>query len=246
MVIRAAKGKVKGKIPVENVLISVFYKDGLEELVPSLLDMNPNVRFLSSTGTHTRIGEILGKEKAEKHLVEVGVYTGTPEMEGGLVKTLDPVIHGGILGERNNPDHVKYLKAMNADFIDMVIVNLYPFREILKKIEAEEINPKTEQPYNFEDARGNIDIGGPAMLRAAAKNFLGCASVCDPKDYEQIVREMREGDGCTNLELRLYLAKKAFELTAAYDKDIAPFMGQSYHYRKYALRVYDIEKEGGR
>ena len=110
---------------------------------------------------------------------------------------------------------------MKGDYIDMVIVNLYPFQNTIKKIEAGEINPQTQKPYDFESARGNIDIGGPTMLRAAAKNFLSCASVCDPTDYAMILKSAQENQGSTTFDQRAMLAAKVFIKTAAYDTAIA-------------------------
>lgn len=259
MTIRAMEGEVDDLIPVKNVLISVFSKSGLEQLVPVLLAANPDVRFMSTGGTYTRMREMLGSD-APEHLMEVAEYTEFPEMDGGLVKTLHPKIHAGLLGERNNPKHQKYLRnlgktveflegddgepvpkrvfdaevgkeykvriaeAFHGVFIDMVVVNLYPFEEVVRKIEAGEIDPKTKKPYNFESARGNIDIGGPAMIRAGAKNFTSCAAVCDPADYAAVIKNIEANQGCTTQEQRLKLKLKVFETTAHYDANVAAYL----------------------
>ena len=149
MAIRNVKGKITDLIRVENVLISVYDKTGLDFFVPELLNLNPRMRFMSTGGTYSKLREILGNSH-ESNLMEVADYTGFPEMEGGLVKTLHPKIHAGILGERNNPEHQKYLQDLgNGVFIDMVVVNLYPFQDVVNS------------DANFEQARGHIDIGGP-------------------------------------------------------------------------------------
>jgi len=224
--IRDLKGTVIDRIPVENVLISVFDKSGLEFLIPQLLEINPEVIFTSTGGTYTKIKELLG-ENADGNLVEVAEYTGFPEMEGGLVKTLHPAIHAGILAERNNFSHREYLSSLKAVCMDLVVVNLYPFEKVIEDIRAGKTDPKTGKPLNFESARGNIDIGGPAMIRAAAKNFMGCAPICDPKDYEMIVREIKEAEGCITFDMRVRLAKKVFAVTANYDAKIAEYFLQT-------------------
>ena len=210
MAIREVKGEVLDLIPVQTVLVSVFDKTGLENLIPGLLSMNPMLKILSTGGTYTKLRSMLG---ISRNLEEVSVYTGTPEMEGGLVKTLDPKIHAGILGERTNPAHIEYLNRIGASFIDMVVVNLYPFESVIAK-----------DGVTFEQARGNIDIGGPTMLRGAAKNFLGCAPVCDPSDYDSLLRKVNSYVGGTILAMRFDLAKKAFEQTERYERTIDRFM----------------------
>lgn len=151
-------------------------------------------------------------------------------MDGGLVKTLHPLIHGGILGERGNPKHAEYLEqtfGKRGVFIDMVVANLYPFEQMVAKVRSGEIDPRTKEPFNFENARGNIDIGGPAMLRGAAKNFPSCAVVCDPSDYSSVVEGVTIETGCTTFAQRARLAPKAFELTAKYDSAVAAYMAES-------------------
>ena len=211
MTIRDLRGVVEDLIPVNNVLVSVFDKSGLEEFIPNLVEINPNVRFLSTGGTYDTIRGILDNPEEER-LLSIEKYTGSPEMEGGLVKTLHPKIYAGILGERNNPEHQEFLRETGGVYIDIVVVNLYPFEKVIS-------SPET----TFEHARGNIDIGGPAMLRAAAKNFPGCAAVCDPADYKAILQEIRHNNGSTSFNQRLALAKKVFEQTWKYDNNIANY-----------------------
>lgn len=210
MAIRGVVGGVTDRIPVKTVLLSVFDKTGLETFVPGLVEAAPGVRLLSTGGTYKKL-----KELGVPNLSEVAEYTGSPEMEGGLVKTLHPMIHGGILGERNNPAHQKYLEGGNGRFIDLVVVNLYPFEKVI-----------AQQDVTFEAARGNIDIGGPTMIRGAAKNALSCAPIIDPQDYEAILGHIRTNNGCTTLEYRLSLVPKAFAHTAEYDKAIAAFTAE--------------------
>ena len=212
MAIRPLEGGIMDLIPVQNVLVSVYDKTGLEDFVLGLKKINPRVRFLSTGGTFGKIKDLLG-EGHEGNLVEVSKYTDFPEMSGGLVKTLHPKIHAGLLGERNNPEHQRYLRETlgNGVFIDMVVVNLYPFQDIIK------------QNATFETARGNIDIGGPTMIRAGAKNFPSCAVVCNPGDYEGILNHVLLNRGATSFDKRFKLARKVFELTAAYDKAIADY-----------------------
>jgi len=214
MSIRDLKGKVNDRIPVENVLVSVFDKSGLEKLVPGLIEVNPNVRFISTGGTYGRIKDILG-DSYGNNLMEIAEYTGFPEMEGGLVKTLHPKIHAGLLGERNNPEHQRYLKELGGVFIDMAVVNLYPFSGIILK-----------EGTTFEQARGNIDIGGPTMIRAAAKNFPSCAVACAPPQYKWIMEVIRASGGSTTFDLRLQLAKEAFGTTAGYENSIARYLSR--------------------
>ena len=212
MVIRSLVGGVSDRIPVKTVLISVFDKTGLDAFVPELIKATPNILFLSTGCTYKTLQRILDNDRG-KHLMEVSEYTGFPEMEGGLVKTLHPRIHAGILGERNNPAHQIYLESLgSASFIDLVIVNLYPFEQVIARDLA------------FEEARGNIDIGGPTMVRGAAKNFPSCAVIIDPKDYAATLQHLQKNGGCTTLNYRLSLMPKAFAYTAKYDEVIADFM----------------------
>ncbi|MCJ8502622.1 hypothetical protein [Desulfatitalea alkaliphila] len=203
-------------VKVRHVLISVSDKTGLERLVPRLREINPEVRIFSTGGTFARLEQILGPS-AEQCLTQVAAYTGQPETQGGLVKTLDFKIYLGLLTETYNQAHQSDLARTGAVPIDMVVVNLYPFQATI-----------AESGVTVEQARGNVDIGGPCMIRAAAKNFIRVAGVVDPHDYERIVNELEARDGCLSLALRYELACKAFEHTAEYDRTIADFLaGQS-------------------
>ncbi len=205
--------RIDDLIRVKHILVSVSDKNGLDRLIPEMLSINSEIKIFSTGGTYTRIKEILGSNAASC-LTQVSDYTGQPETQGGLVKTLDFKIYLGILTETYNEYHQNDLKRTNAVPIDMVIVNLYPFKETIAK-----------QDITVEQARGNIDIGGPCMIRASAKNFLRVAPVVDPSDYETIISEMKSNNGQLSLELRFDLAQKAFEHTAAYDRTIADYLG---------------------
>ncbi len=201
-------------VAVRHVLVSVSDKSGLAELAEGLLAANPQVKFFSTGGTFGRLKEILGA-RADSCLTQVSDYTGQPETQGGLVKTLDFKIYLGLLTETYNAAHQEDLQRTAAVPIDMVVVNLYPFQDT---VAADDVTPET--------ARGNIDIGGPTMIRAAAKNFIRVASVVDPDDYGRIVADLKAGGGSTQLDLRFRLAQKAFAHTAAYDTAIADYLGR--------------------
>jgi phosphoribosylaminoimidazolecarboxamide formyltransferase/IMP cyclohydrolase len=203
--------EIDARVKVKNVLMSVSDKTGLESFVPQLVKACPGVKIYSTGGTYAKIKEILG-DKAEGTLVAVSDYTGQPEMQGGLVKTLDFKIYLGLLSEKYNDAHQDDLKRLSAEAIDMVVVNLYPFRETVAK---EGVTP--------EMARTNIDIGGPCMVRASAKNYLRVASVTDPLDYQSLIQELETKDGTLGLDTRFKLMKKAFAHTAQYDTAIAEF-----------------------
>ena len=204
--------KIDTLVRVRNVLVSVSNKTGLERFAPELLAVNPDIRFFSTGGTHARLADILGP-KAQDRLIRVSDYTGQPETQGGLVKTLDFKIYLGLLTETYNPAHNQDMERTGALALDMVVVNLYPFEQTI-----------AQPGVVFEQARGNIDIGGPCMIRAAAKNLLRVAAVVDPADYDSLVSAMRANSGCIPLGLRFQLARKAFAHTADYDRAIADFL----------------------
>ena len=206
---------IDSRVKVRNVLMSVSDKTGLESFVPALVAACPGVKIYSTGGTYSKVKEILGAKAADT-LVAVSDYTGQPEMQGGLVKTLDFKIYLGLLSETYNDAHQADLKRLSALPIDMVVVNLYPFRETVAK---PDVTP--------ESARTNIDIGGPCMVRASAKNYLRVASVTDPGDYLQIAAELKDNDGTVSLATRFKLMKKAFAHTAAYDTAIADFFSRT-------------------
>ncbi len=208
--------RIDDGVKVQNVLASVSDKAGLDRLVPALVKINPAVRIFSTGGTYTALQQLLGAGSG--NLVSVSDYTGQPEMQGGLVKTLDFKIYLGLLSETYNPAHADDLKRTQGVAIDMVVVNLYPFVQTVAKPDA-----------TPEKARANIDIGGPCMVRASAKNFLRVASVTDPADYDGVIRELEASRGVLSLKTRFSLSQKAFAHTAAYDTAIAAYLkGKSF------------------
>jgi len=204
--------KIDHLVSVRHVLMSVSDKSGLEKFVPELMAVNPDLKIFSTGGTFSRLQEILG-DAAEAHLTQVSEYTGQPETQGGLVKTLDFKIYLGLLTETYNEAHQGDLRRTASLPIDMVVVNLYPFKETISTPDV-----------TVEQARGNIDIGGPCMIRASAKNFIRVAAVVDPGDYEMIISELTTNNGSLPLYLRYRLAQKAFDHTAMYDRTIADFL----------------------
>lgn len=207
--------KIDDRVKVNTILLSVSDKSGLEEFVPELVKINPEILILSTGGTYAKIQSILG-ESASKNLMPVSEYTGQPETQGGLVKTLDFKIYLGLLTETYNEAHTQDLKRTQARRIDMIVVNLYPFKETIAR-----------QDVTVEKARANIDIGGPTMVRASAKNYLRVASVTDPADYPGILDELTRNNGELTLQRRYSLACKAFAHTAQYDTTIAKFLGDA-------------------
>jgi phosphoribosylaminoimidazolecarboxamide formyltransferase / IMP cyclohydrolase len=198
---------------VRHVLVSVSDKRGLDAFVPELVRLNPDLRIFSTGGTFSHLEKILGGNPG-RTLTQVADYTGQPETQGGLVKTLDFKIYLGLLTETYNEAHQSDLQRTQSVPIDMAVVNLYPFRETIAKAGV-----------TVEQARGNIDIGGPCMIRASAKNFIRVAAVVDPDDYPAILAELKANGGKLPLDLRFRLAQKAFAHTAAYDRAIAEYLG---------------------
>ncbi len=199
---------------IKRALISLTDKSGIETFAAALADFG--VELLSTGGTAARLRE------AGLEVIDVSAFTGFPEMLDGRVKTLHPKVHGGILHQRRNPDHVSQCKAHEIAPIDLVAVNLYAFEKTV-----------ADPNCRFEDAIENIDIGGPTLLRASAKNFADVTVVVDPADYAQVLAEIRETGG-TTLETRFMLARKVFALTSSYDTAISAWLDKvevnSEHY----------------
>jgi phosphoribosylaminoimidazolecarboxamide formyltransferase/IMP cyclohydrolase len=204
--------KIDDRVKIRTMLVSVSDKTGLADLIPGMLAANPDLRILSTGGTYARIKTILG-DRADHCLEQVSHYTGQPETQGGLVKTLDFKIYLGLLTETYNSAHQDDLKRTGGLPIDMVVANLYPFSQTI-----------AADGVILEHARGNIDIGGPTMIRASAKNFIRVASVVDPSSYGGILAKLKSQEGCLTLEDRYELSKKAFEHTAVYDRTIADYL----------------------
>ena len=186
---------------IERALISVYDKSGLDEFAQGLIDLG--VEIVSSGGTSAYL------EEMSIPVTRIEEITQVPELLGGRVKTLHPRIHAAILARRDQPEDVSALEQQEIRPIDLVCVNLYPFRETVARHGVRE-----------EDAVEVIDIGGPAMLRAAAKNFSHVAPVCRGRQYERVLEELRR-DGSLSLETRRQLAAEAFSVTAAYEASIA-------------------------
>ena len=187
---------------VKRALVSVSDKSGVVDFCKALSELG--IEILSTGGT--------AKLLTEKNIdvVEVSEYTAFPEMMDGRVKTLHPKIHGALLGRRGVDDAV--MKEHGITAIDLVVVNLYPFEETVGKSNCA-----------FEDAIENIDIGGPAMLRSAAKNHNSVAAIVDTEDYDRVLKELRD-DGSISYGTRFYLAKKVFSHTANYDANVSNYL----------------------
>ncbi|MDE7005184.1 MAG: bifunctional phosphoribosylaminoimidazolecarboxamide formyltransferase/IMP cyclohydrolase, partial [Alistipes sp.] len=187
-----------------RALISVSDKTGVVEFARGLRQQGWEV--IATGGTMNLLRD------SGVEVVNISDVTGFPEICDGRVKTLHPKVHGGLLARRDDPEHIKALKDNGIGFIDLVCVNLYPFRETIAKPDVK-----------MEDAIENIDIGGPSMLRSAAKNWADVTVVCDPADYAQILDEISAG-GNTAKATRLKLSAKAYTHTAQYDAMIATYM----------------------
>lgn len=187
-----------------RALISVSDKTGIVELAKELRSLG--VELISTGGTYKKLQE----EGVEA--MEISDLTGFPECLDGRVKTLHPMVHAGLLAMRNNEQHMKQIEELGVKPIDLVFVNLYPFKETIMK-----------DGVTREDAVENIDIGGPTMLRAAAKNYQDVAVVIDPKDYETVLQELREQKE-VSLDTKFYLMQKVFMHTANYDAMIAQYL----------------------
>jgi phosphoribosylaminoimidazolecarboxamide formyltransferase/IMP cyclohydrolase len=191
---------------IKRALISVSDKTGVVEFARGLRELK--VEILSTGGT----AKLLADNGIP--VIEVSDYTGFPEMLDGRVKTLHPKIHGGILGRRDRDSHVSAMRDRNIPPIDLVAVNLYPFEETVARKDCD-----------LTQAIENIDIGGPTMLRAAAKNHSAVTVVVDNGDYPAVLAEMKKNRGAVGADLRFRLATKAFEHTARYDGAIANYLG---------------------
>src|SRR4051794_22057028 len=184
-------------VPVRRALISLSDKTGLEDLAAGLA--RHRIEIVSTGGTAAKLRE------ADVDVRDVSDLTGFPEMMDGRVKTLHPKVHGGLLGVRDNPEHAAAMEAHEIAPIDLVVVNLYPFLDTLMS--------GADRDTIIE----NIDIGGPSMVRSAAKNHAFVAIVTDPADYGALLAELDSNGGATTFDLRKRLAAKAFALTAEYD-----------------------------
>jgi phosphoribosylaminoimidazolecarboxamide formyltransferase/IMP cyclohydrolase len=193
---------------IKRALVSVSDKQGLVDFVKVL--ETHGVQILSTGGTAKLLAD------AGVAVMQVGDYTGFPEMMDGRVKTLHPKIHGGLLGRRDVPEHMAAMKTHGIEPIDLVVVNLYPFAATIAK-----------PGVTFEEAIENIDIGGPSMLRSAAKNHESVTVIVDPADYAVVAQEMERSGGEVSVATNRRLAQKVFHTTAVYDGMIADYLGAS-------------------
>ncbi|TBV79290.1 MAG: IMP cyclohydrolase [Desulfobulbaceae bacterium] len=191
-------------VKAQRALISLTDKSGIEDFAGRLVKLG--IEILSTGGT---------ARKMRDHglpVKDVAEFTGFPEIFDGRVKTLHPKVHGGLLARRDNPEHLRQMRQHDLQFIDIVAVNLYAFVESV-----------TDPACSLENAIENIDIGGPTMLRSAAKNFRDVTVIVDPADYPQVLAEITE-NGNTTRKTRFRLAVKVFELTGRYDTAITAWL----------------------
>ncbi len=214
MTIRENQYPVHDLIVPHHILVSVSDKTRLLEVVAGILNVNEHAHFYSTGGTGKELVTIL-RDCVGSSYTPVETFTGAPEMEGGLVKTLHPKVHGGLLAERDNPAHIQFLEeamlqptGIPGVYFDIVVNNLYPFERVI------------EEGATPEQARVNIDIGGPAMVMAAAKNWHSVAVLTSPDDYFSFVQILRNQGG-TTLKQRFRLAREAFFRIGQYREAIA-------------------------
>jgi len=205
-----------------RALVSVSDKTGLVEFVQGLVDLGWEI---IATGGTQKLLESKGVKT-----IGISEVTGFPEICDGRVKTLHPKVHGGILARRDVPEHMATIKENGIQTIELVCVNLYPFRQTIAK-----------DGVTMEDAIENIDIGGPSMVRSAAKNWKDVTIVCDPSDYGKVLEEIRK-DGFTSDETRLQLSAKAYTHTAEYDMCIASYMREKAGLNKKLFLEYDLKQ----
>lgn len=186
-----------------RALLSVSDKTGIVEFAKELEALG--VEIISTGGTHKKL------EEAGVKVTGISDVTGFPEYLDGRVKTLHPAVHGGLLARRDVPEHMEQLKELGIETIDIVAINLYPFKETIMKPDV-----------TLADAIENIDIGGPTMLRSAAKNHKDVAVICDPADYEKVIDELKKGE--ISYDAKYRLALKVFQHTAAYDAMISDYL----------------------
>ena len=207
---------------MKRALVSVSDKSGLVEFVKGLESLGWEI--IATGGTQRLL------DQSGVKTIGISDVTGFPEICDGRVKTLHPKVHGGLLARRDEESHLQALRENGIEFIDLVCVNLYPFRQTIA-------NPNV----TMEDAIENIDIGGPSMLRSADKNYRDVTVVCDPADYQTILAEIAEG-GNTTVETRLALSAKAYTHTAQYDSCIATFMREKAGLSEKLFLEFDVKQ----
>ena len=192
----------------KTALISVWDKKDINKFAEGLIKMGWDI--ISTGGTAKKLKD------SGIQITEISNYTKSPEMLGGRVKTLHPRIHGGILAIRDDEKHVEDMQKNDIAPIDIVVVNFYPFMDVIKK-----------EDVSLDEAIENIDIGGPTMLRAAAKNFKHVTIIHDPEDYNLVLKELKKNNGHVSVETNYRLAVKAFSYIANYDAAISNFLGST-------------------
>ena len=206
----------------KRALVSVSDKSGLVDFVKGLIGLGWEI--IATGGTRKLL------EDSGVKTIGISEVTAFPEILDGRVKTLHPKVHGGILARRELPEHMATLAEQGIETIDLVCVNLYPFRQTIAK-----------EGVSMADAIENIDIGGPSMVRSAAKNWKDVTIVCDPADYDTVLEELRAG-GCTSDDTRLKLSAKAYTHTAEYDMCIATYMRRQAGLNEKLFLEYDLKQ----
>lgn len=229
MAIREVK-KIQDKVPVKHAFISVYDKSQLGQLVEQLFGICPGLKIFSSGGTFNFLNKELDLKTIKNRLFEAAEYTGMPETDGGLVKTLHHKFFLGYLTETFSEAHQADLKRENAVPIDLAIVDLYPFEKVVSGADA-----------TPEIARGNIDVGGPSALRAAAKNFHRVMTVADysPEAYDSLIGQINAHQGHTTLSQRFKAFLQTFKTLAAYDNAISSYFSENVEYND-LTKLYEI------
>ena len=192
---------------INKALLSVSDKTGIVDFARELAQFG--IQFISTGGTAT----ILREHGLE--LMDVSDYTGYPEMMDGRVKTLHPKIHGGLLGIRSNPEHVREMDEYNIETIDMIVVNVRPMEILMQN-----------HGLSIDDVMNRIDIGGMALLRSAAKNFESVTVVIDSDDYDRVLGDLRKNDGSVSRDMNIGLAAKVFGITSEYDRLLSEYLNR--------------------
>ena len=193
-------------MPIRRALISVFDKSGLVDLGKRLADQGVQIFSTGGSGAALREAGVL--------VIDVAEYTGSPEIMNGRVKTLHPKVHGGLLARRGNFDDAAQMDAHGIEPIDLLVVNLYPFESAVAT------------GADYDTCIEQIDIGGPAMIRAASKNHSAVTVITDPSDYERLLEQMQRNKGATTLDFRKSLAAKAYRRTGSYDAAIGAWFAE--------------------
>ena len=186
---------------INNAIISCYDKKGINDFAEKIVELNPDMKIFSSSGTFKTLSE-----SVKSNLVEISDYIGFKEMPSGLVKTLHPKIHSGILANVEDQNQKEYLEKNSIKKFDLVVVNLYPFKKTI------------DDGKPFETVRQNIDIGGVSLLESASKNFIRVIPICNPEDYDLVIQELKTNN--LGIESRLNLAKKSFSYLNNYFNDL--------------------------